>query len=202
MGKRRGLRIIFQSITTGFFVLLTILLLCMIDPMPKLSMFTGKLTISLISLFVSCLGLIYILIRFTNKNVRKWEVILYNILNIVFIVIILISLISSFESISDILNKNYNYEYENAIWGSMFIYALLLMWTPFPTIMPLTLSILSIVFGLKKEKKKEVETKTEEAPKENSTQEPVPAKTTLYCAYCGKPIDYEGKFCKYWGKEH
>ena len=88
--KKRILRIVFQSVITGTFVLFGLIYLSSISPMPEPYMFTNKFTSMLFALFISYVGLIYILVRFCTKNVKKWEIILYNILNLVFITVLLI----------------------------------------------------------------------------------------------------------------
>ena len=54
--------------------------------------YTNKTSLMLAGLIVSCVGLVYIMVRVCMGNVKRWEMVLYNILNLIFVYVIITSI--------------------------------------------------------------------------------------------------------------
>ena len=218
MEKHKPLRITFQAI-----ILISVLLYGFIVfsdvPVPKSSWINGDFIKSLILLTVSYIGLIYIMVRVCFKNVKKWEIILYNVLNVVFVIVIYVQIFQLLIEIQDMFQNhnpynsktqwdnyiNYDEEYEYIALPAgvgLFVYGI-------PNaIMSLVFGIISIVLFIKKQADNTISNSQEPKQTNNileinqsNSQKFKINNNVMYCKYCGKQLDIEGKFCKYCGKE-
>lgn len=217
MGEKRVYRIVFQALITGGLLLYGLLFLLSLG-MPSIDLFTNKLSAMVIALVVSYSGLIYFLVRMCSKNVRKWEVVLYNILNVVFAVIIVSVMKEMIEVVQEIFRNNNPYD-QNVNPDEWYEYDEDCDYIPFvPLILYIffgngakiatfVLSILSITFTfVKKSEPAPIEIK-QDAINETNIENKEEVKNNKeerkvsYCIYCGKKTDPEAKFCKYCGNK-
>ena len=216
MEKHRTLSIPFQAIVLSSVLLYSFVILSDV-PMPKASWINGDFIKSLTLLAISYVGLVYIMVRVCFKNVKKWEIVLYNVLNVVFVILIYVQIFELLGEIQDIFQDhnpydsktqwdnfiNYDEEYEYIALPAAF--ALFIYGIP-NAIMTLVFAILSIVFAFKKKTENQVVTTQKESTqsgvmlnmnKPQATQN----KEIRFCAHCGKETEKNAKFCKYCGKQ-
>lgn len=164
--------------------------------------FDSKISLMIIKIIMLA-GLVYITVRMTCHNVKKWEIVLYNVLNVILIATFMI--ICLFEK--SVPSGMEAYIEDDFPSGSEILRCIGVI------IATIVLSVLSIVKSLQKGK---VVTEPKAQPamhtQEVVNQEEVKINPTVrkqtsivneanYCSNCGKPIDKGAKFCKYCGKE-
>ncbi len=219
MEKHRSLRITFQAIILCSVLLYGFIILSDI-PTPNSNWINTDFIKSLIFLIVSYAILIYILVRMCFKNVKKWEIILYNIINVICVIIIFVYLFEITSAIQDMFQNhnpfdhknqwdeyiNYDEEYEYIAMPAGF--GLFIFGIP-NTILAFVFAVITMVVSFRTVIVKRVDNNQEE-PKQandmldinlNTSQEMKINNEDMYCKYCGKQFDVDGKFCKYCGKE-
>lgn len=216
----RILRIIFQSVIIGCMLFYGLIYIS------SATLASSSTIVSMaLSLIVLYGALIFFLVRSLSRNMRRWESILYNILNIIFVIAIFIiakNMLKISDEIFDLENpydpyletEAYDAYYEHHQYTNMGSYLSNYLFGFLFTVGTIILSILSMVFSLRKSANhvaelaqpkvvEEVvatqEEKVETKPK--ATKQRKEENVIKFCYNCGKPIDKGAKFCKYCGKE-
>ncbi|MBQ7797878.1 MAG: zinc ribbon domain-containing protein [Clostridia bacterium] len=204
--EKRKLRTIFQA----FIVIVMALYLLNLE-LP--SNFNGKSIMLLVLTIISCVGLLWIIIRVNCKNVRRWEMVLYYALNIIFVILIVYCVLQLSYIAADVARDNIPYaegteEYYNAYDDAEGIdlsaaFAFILLGIP-----SIIMTIIFAIVGI-----------TLTCTQGNSTVQPIQANSTIvepqqnasvntanttrlnYCKYCGKKVDDDTIFCKHCGNK-
>jgi len=170
----------------------------------------------LIFTIVSCAGLIFIIVRVSKDNVKRWEMLLYNILNVIFMIIIINCIRElAFEAMDynkSIATNDDAYDDAEGI-GLSAMFRFILFGIP-SIIITTIFSIIGIIMTFVKNGKEvipngiqqtEMHTnniKSSEIQINNVQPINTDSNENLeYCRYCGKRINEDSKFCKYCGKQ-
>ena len=196
--NNKTLRISFQAVIIGA-ILLNLLNL----DLPSES-YSGRAILLIFGLIISCAILIYIMIRVCFKNVKKWEMILYNVLNLICVYLIIYCIRElAFEKVDWLREHAINDEaYDDAEGvglSAMFAFVLLGM----PTfIMTLVFTIIGIVMTcIKKEPVTKAMTDETEIVQSTHTSQKINNNQIIrFCRNCGCQTDIDAKFCRYCGK--
>ncbi len=171
------------------------------------STYSNKSTLMLTGLIVSCVGLVYIMVRVCMGNVKRWEMILYNILNLVFVYIIINSIreLSYARARLDRSNAIDDDAYDDAE-GIGLSAAFMFVLFGIPCIvMTLIFTIIGLVRTcVNKETTTQVVASVPQAtarPINANTVAPNNAGQLMYCRHCGQQIAVDANFCKYCGKQ-
>ena len=199
--KKVKLRIIFQAFILGF---LLIYLNCLQLPAD----FSSESTRLLMLLILSCVGLLYIMVRVCFKNVKKWEMVLYYVLNVLFVFTIVYCTVTLGEIAVDVARDTIPFEantpeYENAYedaeaMGLTNGFTFVLFGIP-TCITTFIFMIIGIVLTCvqKEETIQTINFQRTELLEDKSIKA-----ASNYCMSCGKKNDYRyARFCTYCGKE-
>lgn len=171
------------------------------------STYSNKSILMLTGLIVSCVGLVYIMIRVCMGNVKRWEMILYNILNFVFVYIIITSVreLAYARARLDRSNSLTDEAYDDAEGiGLSAAFMFVLFGIPC-IIMTLIFSIIGLVRTcVNKQTSAQVVASVPQAtagPINQNTAVQNNAGQLMYCRHCGQQISAEAQFCRYCGKQ-
>ena len=195
--NNKTLRISFQAVLIGVMVL-NLLSLNVPDG------YTARAVFLALVLAISCATLIYIMVRVCFKNVKRWEMVLYNVLNLICICLIVYCIRElAFETMYVQRENAIDYdEYDDAEGiglSAMFVFVLL----GIPSvIVALVFTIIGIVMTCVKNAPAVATTSDNQEDKQTkSTQDTNNNETPRFCRNCGCPTSEDARFCRYCGKD-